>query len=340
MGKVLRMKVFGRFFKWFSIRFLGLLITLAALGWGYQQITQGYDLKRFPPPGKLIAVDDHLMHLHCQGEGSPTVVVEQGLGTISSVWHNILKRVSVTTRTCGYDRVGMGYSEPTGRATRSTEVAQNLHKLLQAAGVDDDIVLVGWSAGGVYIREFYRQNPDAIRGMVLVDSSHEQQAHRLPKQDSPGNFLTQYANYLAPFGIIRLSGMVGQMNARFNLPDEVMQSVIAQYHQTHMPRSMMNESAAFKFDIQSDKPLSSLGDLPLIVLSQGKPIEGAPDDAAVKFKKNQRLARNQLQMELAALSSNSKHIIAKQSGHAIHNDQPDLVVQSITDLVNRVRASR
>jgi pimeloyl-ACP methyl ester carboxylesterase len=332
------MKVISKILKWILWGSMGLVITLSVLGWAYQQIAQFNDLSKFPPPGKLIDVNGHLMHLHCQGEGSPTVVVEQGLGTISAVWHNIHKRVSLTTRICGYDRVGMGYSEPTGRVTSSAEVAQNLHKLLQAAGIDDDIVLVGWSAGGVYIREYYQQHPDAVKGMVLVDSSHEQQAHRLPKRKSPGNFLTLYANYLAPLGIIRLSGMARQMNARFKLPDVAMQSVVAQYNQSHMPSSMMNESKAFKLDIQWEKPLYSLGDLPLIVLAQGKPIEGAPNDDAVAFKTKQRLIRNQLQKELAALSSKAQLIIAEQSGHAIHNDQPDLLVQSIENIVLQVRA--
>jgi pimeloyl-ACP methyl ester carboxylesterase len=337
------MKVISKIFKWFFWGSVGLVVTLSVLGWGYQQIAQFNDLSKFPPAGKLIDVNGHLMHLHCQGEGSPTVVVEQGLGTISTVWHNIHKRVSPTTRICGYDRVGMGYSEPTGRPTSSAGVAQNLYELLQAADIDDDIVLVGWSAGGVYIREYYRQHPDAVRGMVFVDSSHEQQAHRLPKWDSPSNFLTRYANYLAPLGIIRISGLARLMNARFELPDEVMQSVIAQYNQTHMPIAMMNESEAFRLDIQWQKPLDPLADLPLIVLTQGKPIKestGSPNSEHTQYQIERRRVWNQLQGELAELSSRSQHIIAEESGHSIHNDQPDLLVQSILSIVEQVRAMR
>lgn len=113
------------------------------------------------------------MHIHCQGEGSPTVVFEQGLGGLNTTWQNVFDDISSETRICFYDRVGNGYSQPVGRLVRSSEVASRLHQLLLAVGEGQDIVLVGWSAGGVYIREYFSQFPAAVRGMVLVDSSHE-----------------------------------------------------------------------------------------------------------------------------------------------------------------------
>ncbi len=150
-------------FKWFLISLGCLLIVIAVGGRIYQVISESQDLARFPAPGKLVNVGGHLMHIHCQGQGSPTVVVEQGLQGVSSAWEEIHQQIALVTKVCAYDRVGLGYSEPIDHPTRATEVAELLHKLLLGAEIEDDLVVVGWSAGGVYIREFHRLYPKKLR---------------------------------------------------------------------------------------------------------------------------------------------------------------------------------
>ncbi|MBW2374134.1 MAG: alpha/beta hydrolase, partial [Deltaproteobacteria bacterium] len=91
------------------------------------------------------------------------------------------------TRTCAYDRPGMDWSEPIGRTVDAGEVAVRLHRLVEVAGIPGPYVLVGMSAGGVYVREYQRNHPGGIVGMVLVDSSHEQQGSRLPEISGAAN---------------------------------------------------------------------------------------------------------------------------------------------------------
>jgi len=158
-------------------------LTLAA-GWTYQRVAEHLDDQRYPPPGQLFSVDGRLLHLHCRGTGSPTIIIEQGIGGPSIDWNAINDRMAVTTRVCDYDRAGMGYSEPAWRPTRAGDVARNLHALLAAANIEDDLVFVGWSAGGLYAREYYRRFPERVKGMVLVDSPHEQSLERMPPQPS------------------------------------------------------------------------------------------------------------------------------------------------------------
>ncbi|MEM7016274.1 MAG: alpha/beta hydrolase, partial [Pseudomonadota bacterium] len=229
-----------------------LLVALAISGYIYQAIAEVSDRETFPPPGQLLRVDGSLMHIECQGEGDPTVVVEQGLGSQSVAWYDIHQQVASTTRICAYDRPGLGYSEPLPQPIRSTEVAQRLNKLLIAADIKGELILVGWSAGGVYIREFYRQFPDNVKGMVFVDSSHERQGFRLPQFEGGDDNLLRIANYLAPFGVLRISGLVESRTQGLKAPEDIKARIIALYNQSHAIQTLLNESEAFSQDVRSD----------------------------------------------------------------------------------------
>ena len=327
--------------KWLGIALVALLLVVLVGGGTYQWVATSHDLTRYPPPGKLIDVKGRMMHIHCLGNGTPTVVIEQGLGSLSLEWQEIHHRIAELTRVCSYDRAGMGYSEPIGHPTRASEVAERLHLLLQGADISDDLVLVGWSAGGVYIREFFGAYPDQVKAMVFVDSSHEQQGVRLPElEQSGGSGFWRLARYLAPVGLLRISGVVRGQVENVPVGDELREQLLALYHQSHAVGTLLNESSAFEQDINSPNPPESLGDLPLIVLSQGKPVELSdemPPNITLEYLLESHEVWNQLQIELASLSSRGSRIVAVESGHRIHSDQPDLLVDAVGELVQVVR---
>ncbi len=315
--------------RWLLVRLLVLVVVLLIAGRIYQVMAEKADLERFPAPGTLVDVDGSLMHIHCRGNGSPTVVIEQGLQSVAASWDHITEEIARETRVCAYDRAGLGYSEPVNHQTPSTEVAERLHKLLQGADIDDDLVMAGWSAGGVYIREYRRLYPDRVKAMLFVDSSHEQQQWRVPSSGGGGpNSTLEIAQYLAPFGVIRLSGLVRGQIERSAAPEHLKPRLIALYHQAHVMRIMLNESKSFTLDTQSREPLASLGDLPLIVLTPGA--------AGEEIDEKQRVS-DILQQELVGLSTAGRQIIATDSGHGIPLDQPELVITAVDDLVALVR---
>lgn len=193
------------FVKRLMLGLCGLVVLTAAAGFIFQKSQEAGDRERYPPPGKLFDVQGTKMHIHCTGEGSPTVVFEMGLSETSSYWTDIHDKIAATTRVCSYDRVGLGYSEPVGRPIPSQEVASRLRTLLREAGVDDKLILVGYSAGGIHIRQFYQQDPERVVGMVLVESTHEQQGTRLPAWPTPP-FMAKVYPYLSYVGYFRFFG--------------------------------------------------------------------------------------------------------------------------------------
>src|SRR5690606_17910094 len=101
-------------------------------------------------PGDLVDVGGHSLHIYCQGEGSPTVVLEAGLGDGSINFRALQDRLARHTRTCAYDRAGYGWSEP-GPAPRDlATIAAELDALLDGAGEAGPYVLAGHSIGGLY----------------------------------------------------------------------------------------------------------------------------------------------------------------------------------------------
>lgn len=128
-------------------------------------------------------VGGYSLFLTCRGHGSPTVLFEAGLGGRSDQWRDIQPAVAENTRACAYDRAGLGGSdprpEPAAAGTTVGQMASEAWRLLDAAGIDGPIVIVGFSYGGLIARLFAAERPDAVDGVVLIDSSS-------PRQFEPG----------------------------------------------------------------------------------------------------------------------------------------------------------
>lgn len=315
----------------------GLLVLLLVLimgGWTYQRIAEHRDDDRYPPPGQRHSVNGRLMHIHCRGSGSPTVIVEQGLGGPSIDWNEINGQMSAITRVCDYDRAGMGYSEPAYKPTRAAEVARNLNTLLRAAKIDDDVIFVGWSAGGMYAREYYRLFPGRVKGMVLVDTPHELTLSRMPPQPSNQDNLDRLMRkyYLAQFGWLRLSGEIEGQYAEAPLTEPDKKRLIAIFQKSHTYRTLADEGVGFEQDLARGVAPPSLRDLPVVVIAEGKPRHPYMQENLARW--------HELQQELANLSSAGRLVVAANSAHFIHRTEPELILKAVRNVVDSARADR
>jgi pimeloyl-ACP methyl ester carboxylesterase len=142
-----------------------------------------------PTAGFLSAeVEGQTIRYHCQGDGSPTVIIEQGGGiSLETVfswkqpvgWAALAPKIAALTRICVYDRVGLGRSSKADRPRTSFDVASELHALLARERVMLPYVLAGQSLGGMNALAFASQHRDEVVGLVLIDSSHPQQLQRI-----------------------------------------------------------------------------------------------------------------------------------------------------------------
>ena len=114
---------------------------------------------------------DASLYVECVGSGTPTVLLEAGFGRDSQDWTDVLQELGKTTRTCAYDRAGIGVSEPIAGVHDAGDEIRDLERLLDRGRIEPPYVLVGHSYGGLLARLFARAHPDQTGGVVLVDSA-------------------------------------------------------------------------------------------------------------------------------------------------------------------------
>jgi pimeloyl-ACP methyl ester carboxylesterase len=287
---------------------------------------------RHPPPGQLVDVGDRLMHLNCTGEGSPTVVLEAGNADFSVHWAKVQPELARLTRVCSYDRAGLGWSEPGSEPRTSLAMVRDLAGLLDAEGVDGPLVLVGHSFGAINVRLFSAAHPERVAGVVLVDPAHGDQLEAIPAlRDATTQGVAQFEGLVALADLGILAMMPGAIPNR-GLPDAAQEQYVAVLATSGFFRAAAAETAALAENLAAaNAGEGSLGDTPLVVISRGQPAAPADLPAAdvAAFEGSWR----DLQADMLGLSSRSRQVIATQSGHDVHLDQPELVVDAVASLV-------
>jgi pimeloyl-ACP methyl ester carboxylesterase len=147
-------------------------------------LSPGLDYAR---PGALVRLaDGRRLNLRCAGNGRPTVILESGFGADSAAWSRVQSRLAGETRVCAYDRAGYGFSDPGPLPRDGEAVARDLDRALRRARIYGPLILVGHSAGGLYVRLLAARRAKEVLGLVLVDPSVAFQDRRYAAVFGPG----------------------------------------------------------------------------------------------------------------------------------------------------------
>jgi len=296
-----------RWAKRILIGLCGLIVVAALTGAAYQGIATRKDLAANPPPGRLVDVGGHKLHIWCTGSGEPTVVLENGLGGGSGIvgWSFVQPEVAKFTRVCTYDRAGTGYSDPGPSPRTARRIAYELAQLLDRTGISGPLVLVGASIGGLFVRVFASEHGERVVGLVLVDASHEDQEMRVPR-------IAPLVPLLSSIGVFRLLGVSfgGAHVTAFRA---------AAYQATADEVIHLPETASEVRTIRRKLTI------PVVVVTAGL---GA--DAVWQS----------LQRDQVGLSEQGCQVIAEQSGHVISVGQPQAIVEPIRAIVHTARGRK
>jgi pimeloyl-ACP methyl ester carboxylesterase len=292
----------------------GLIVLAGLSGATYQSLATRQDLAATPPPGHLVDIGGYRLHLWCTGDGAPAVILDAGLGGTSADWGFVQPDVARFTRVCSYDRAGMGYSDPGPSPRTARRIAGELAELLGRSGIGGPLVLVGASSAGFNVRVFASDHSERVAGLVLVDVSHEDQAHQVPR-------MARFVPLLSIVGVLRLFGVSFGPRVESLAPSTQRFARATSFRATGYQAAAdeiihIRESAA---EVRNSRRKLTV---PVLVITGGR---GADENW-------RRLQRDQ-----ASLSEQGCVIIAQQSGHVVSVDQPKVVVDAIRTVVENAR---
>ncbi len=313
----------GRSRKWIVYPMLT-AYALCAVGGFAQTIGETLDQRAHAAPGERVDVGRHRLHLHCEGSGSPVVILESALGETAAYWEWVAPAVASHTTVCSYDRAGRGWSDAATIDQDGTAVATDLHTLLYRADVMGPFVLVGHSTGAQYVRIFAGRYPEEIAGMVLLDAQPAEAFEGLPGYSRFYSMLrpaSAIAPSLARLGVARV--LYPFFPAR---PSSVPDLLRAQHVSPRLYRSLRDEVAQLPTSLAEARSFQNLGDRPLVVVT-------ATTNAMAGWLP--------LQDRMATLSRNSSHRLVPHAHEELVTDPAGArsSIEAIRDAVDAVRSN-
>jgi pimeloyl-ACP methyl ester carboxylesterase len=313
-------------------------VLVVASAAAYNALEIFYYRSAYPAPGRLYTIDGYAMHLYCTGVGSPTVIMEGGIGADWLTWQRVQPELAKVTRVCSYDRAGMGWSDWRPGAHDALATATRLNQLLQAAGMTGPFVLMGQSAGGLYVREYQAKYPQTVIGLVFVDATPPESFARIPGNRISAADWRKLQRQLfwqkleVVTGISRVLG-----NCRGKTPHglEAYEGwVKAKACRPSLLGGVLLELGDFEKSGEEVGQTESFGTLPVLIISQD-PERSKPGWSAQEIAANP--IWNSLQENLKGLTTHSCRIIAKTSGHHIELDRPDVIVAAVKKMILELR---
>lgn len=320
-----------------------------------------FDPEPFLHAQHLVDIGGRRLNLYCVGSGSPTVVLDTGLGGTTADWSRVQARIAHTTRVCSYDRAGMGFSDPAPAPRNAGTAVSDLHVLLQRAGIPPPYVLVGHSIAGLYDRLYADRFPGEVAGMVLVDPSYP---HQIQEGDRiyPGyarfiaeDRITLYrrcesaaekhllvagsatftaCGLLTPAQLRKVCAADGPAMCKIDILQNEQQALPTFWQAVALELSTFSTTSS----AQVAREQRNYGAMPLIVLTAGR---GQYKDLLPHVTAAQESALaagwKGAHDRIAALSAVGVNFIIPDSTHYIQIDRPSVVVSAVDEVVAQAR---
>jgi pimeloyl-ACP methyl ester carboxylesterase len=301
------------------------------------------------PPGRLVDVGGFKLHIHCTGEGSPSIILDAALGGSSLSWSLVQPELATLSRVCSYDRAGFGWSDAGPMPRTARRIADELRTLLDRASVSPPFLPVGHSFGGLVALIFAHRFRSETSGLVLVDPAHaEDWVTPAPKEQvqiDRGVRLCRYGAMTARLGLARFVAALvglGQLSLARGLVKVASRGTLSRQDEAilapvwKLPPAVRPVLSQFWTKPQFFEALGSqieaicesaaqvveatangFDDLPLITISSTNPGD----------------YRLRQQDRMAALSTRGRHIVASNSGHWVPLDEPQAVIDAVKEIL-------
>ena len=325
----------------------GLALLGAALGMVYQSLGTRRDGRIHPPPGRLVDLGTHRLHLLEAGQGSPTILLEAGLMSTVLSWSDLQRSLAGSFRVVSYDRAGLGWSELGPMPRTADRIVKELHTLLERAAIPPPYILVGHSFGGLTIPLFAARYSDEVAGMVLVDpvaaaewnppSEHDLKLTRI------GAKVCRRATTFARIGLIRFVAFLlttGVKNLAGHLVRLISRGSPAESGTVSSPWFAAlppeEKTMASVFWVQPKFALtiaSQLENLPVSAANAGQFANFCDKPVVILSARTAPERRRAEHAAMAARLPKGEHLIAENSNHWIMQEDLQLVIRAIEKVI-------
>lgn len=313
---------------------VGLAVLLGA-GAVTQNALTAHERTQYPPPGQLVNVGDHRLHLHCQGSGKPLVLLESGLSGWSQDWALVQAPLAQHTTVCSYDRAGYAWSDESPQPRTGLQAVEDLRTLLRNADLQGPMVVVGHSWGGMLAQMLAQTHPQDVAGLVLVDALHHDQTATMDpdthaRYSRNMRLLTGSATWLAPLGLTRLVGMPASV-VLDKLPSSEQAAARGLAMQSKNYRALYTEYMGIDPALDVARSLPPVPPVPTVVLSTNDLSEFPPGWDTDTMRQHWIAGQRALAQETAA-----HHVVVADAGHYLQLERPELVIASVLEVLHKV----
>lgn len=320
-----------------KLKTLVAILAVLTVGIVYEQVGEYLDGREYQPAGQVVEVNGHNMHVFAEGKGSATVVFASGWEVPCPYvdFYPLHSVISKHARIAVYDRPGYGWSEAADTPRNIDTMAGEVHQLLEKSGQKPPYVLVGHSIGSLEVLRFAQLYRDEVKGMVLIDGSNPEMYAHMAKPSALAYFRAGISHDLIYLinkaGISRLlcaimpnfysSTVLSTARNSFSLaPRSLIGLDQAMFLKNFNNRNQLAEGRNKRNNASEVAAHGHLKNVPLVIITSEQ-------------TNSYREARMN-QSNLFKWSTDSKQIIVKDSGHAVHWYHPEVINREILAILN------
>ena len=310
------------------------------------------DARKFPAPGQIVTIPGAQMHVRRLGEGRPAVVLEAGIAASTLNWSLLQPQLAAFTASYSYDRAGFGWSTGRDSSCSLSRIVDDLHATLAALNIAVPYILVGHSFAGLILPEYARRFAAEIGGIVLVDPLTPEEWIKPTRQQRwmmrRGIWFARIGGVMAALGIVRACLWLLQRGSSsaprdvlrlfgskatetverilrelIKLPPETVRLIRARWSTPWFFWTMAGYIAALPRCSAQVIGKSIPEEIPVTVLSGAHQPES-------RLKEHAAIAAHSLQ---------GRHLMAANSAHWIHLDQPELITEAVRAMAGRLQSS-
>lgn len=316
------------------VKLLCTVLLLIGAAFLYEWFASSQAKKDFPPPGTLVQVGGYQLHIHKQGNGSPTILMEAGSGETSLSWRDIPAALAQHATVVTYDRAGYAWSESAPTERTGANIVKELHAALEKENIQGPYIMVGHSLGGMYARLFAQTYTSEVQSLVLIDARPEDDEQNtkalLEQAQFQGNPSASFLSLLKLSGSFRifpgflLDGLVAKQDR------DTFVNVIATPSYFHAKEDEALHAHSTEDAIRGQ----NLGSMPVRIIARGRPQDYAQAGISVEMGQKLESIWQSGQRNMLNISKDSQLIVATRSGHMVIHDEPELVVKTILTLIS------